>query len=178
MKVKSGIRPSPYDINVSDGSAIIRFAENVIEKQNTPKSRKRQCQDDALDEEITTYYEYDCYTLVVPNRSGLIDDLENNLAEWLEKAKQTEANALADKIRAKRDKLLVETDKDMAFDRLNLTIPEKITTTTLLSVVKEFIGGISGVLNGDMARYRQALRDIPQQEGFPFDVKFPIKPNN
>lgn len=177
MKVKSGTMPSPYDVSISDGNAIIRFAENVIEKQNTPQPRKRQNQADAPDEEITTYYEYDCYTLVVPNRVGLIDDLNSNLAEWIAKAKQNTAVALANEIRAKRDELLAETDKEMAFDRLDIHIPDKITATTLLSVVKAFIGSIGGILNGDMARYRQALRDIPQQEGFPYNVKFPIKPN-
>lgn len=169
MKVKSGILPSPYDVSISDGNAIIRLCEN-IEAKETPQS-------DISDGEISTCYEYDSYTIVVPNRAGLIDDLDNNLNEWLEKAKQNEIDYLADKIRTKRDELLAETDKDMAFDRLDISIPDKITTTTLLSVVKEFINGIGKVFNGDMARYRQALRDIPQQDGFPYNVKFPTKPN-
>jgi len=29
-----------------------------------------------------------------------------------------------------------------------------------------------------MAIYRQALRDIPQQEGFPYNVVWPEKPDN
>ena len=29
-----------------------------------------------------------------------------------------------------------------------------------------------------LRQYRQALRDVPQQEGFPFDVVFPENPNN
>lgn len=32
------------------------------------------------------------------------------------------------------------------------------------------------VMSADMAVYRQALRDIPQQEGFPFSVVWPTKP--
>lgn len=169
MKVKSGILPPSYDVSISDGNAIIRLSEN-IETKETPQT-------DVSDGETTTCYEYDSYTIVVPNRAGLIDDIDNNFDEWLEKAKQNEIDYLANKIRTIRDKLLAETDKDMAFDRLDISIPDKITTTTLLSVVKEFINGIGKVFNGDMARYRQALRDIPQQDGFPYNVKFPTKPN-
>ena len=32
------------------------------------------------------------------------------------------------------------------------------------------------VMSADMVVYRQALRDIPQQEGFPFSVVWPTKP--
>ena len=32
------------------------------------------------------------------------------------------------------------------------------------------------VMSAEMVVYRQALRDIPQQEGFPFSVVWPIKP--
>ena len=32
------------------------------------------------------------------------------------------------------------------------------------------------VLTGAWARYRQALRDLPQQPGFPFDIRWPEKP--
>lgn len=58
------------------------------------------------------------------------------------------------KEREKRDKLLKETDW--------LAIKAFETNTTLSS---------------DMATYRQALRDIPQQEGFPNTITWPTKPS-
>ncbi|MGN1318898.1 MAG: phage tail assembly chaperone, partial [Lachnospirales bacterium] len=39
-----------------------------------------------------------------------------------------------------------------------------------------FFKKLGEVVNGEWAVYRQALRDIPEQEGFPFDVKFPSQP--
>ncbi|MFP3393591.1 phage tail assembly chaperone, partial [Brevibacillus sp. SIMBA_076] len=32
-------------------------------------------------------------------------------------------------------------------------------------------------LHTDWAEYRQALRDVPQQEGFPFSVEWPVSPH-
>ena len=31
-------------------------------------------------------------------------------------------------------------------------------------------------MTDEMAAYRQALRDVPQQEGFPTDITWPTKP--
>ena len=72
--------------------------------------------------------------------------------------KQAEENAwaagendrLSDEIRAKRNSLLAETDYLALSD-----------TTTLSS---------------DMAAYRQALRDVTGQSGFPTSVTWPTKP--
>ena len=58
-------------------------------------------------------------------------------------------NILPQEVRAKRNSLLAETDY------------LALTDTTLTS---------------DMATYRQALRDITNQAGFPTDVTWPVKP--
>jgi alkanesulfonate monooxygenase SsuD/methylene tetrahydromethanopterin reductase-like flavin-dependent oxidoreductase (luciferase family) len=76
---------------------------------------------------------------------------------------EDEAAALARKI---RDKLLDISDKQMTLDRLEL----ETTTAT------KFIASLAKILTGDWAKYRQALRDLPEQEGFPFDVVFPTPP--
>lgn len=55
-------------------------------------------------------------------------------------------------VREERDRLLAETDWTQAAD-----VPQ----TT----------------KDKWAPYRQALRDVPQQEGFPFNVVWPTKPN-
>lgn len=56
---------------------------------------------------------------------------------------------IAGKIRDQRNKLLTITDMEMVSDRN----PSQ-----------------------EMIAYRQALRDLPQQEGFPMDVQWPVRP--
>lgn len=75
-------------------------------------------------------------------------------------------------IRRKRNALLTQTDAEMSLDRLNVAVPRGI----LFSDWLKFLQQIAELLTNDMAKYRQALRDIPQQAGFPFDVQFPDKP--
>lgn len=81
------------------------------------------------------------------------------------------AAAFARKI---RNELLEESDKEMSLDRLGLTVPSGSTFTVWLS----FLRNLGDVLSNSWATYRQALRDLPQQEGFPFNVKFPEKPQS
>lgn len=79
------------------------------------------------------------------------------------------AAAFARKI---RNKLLEESDKEMSLDRLGLTVPSGSTFTVWLS----FLRNLGNALSNSWAVYRQALRDLPEQEGFPFNVTFPEKP--
>lgn len=166
-KTESFTRPPLFNISISDNDVIIRFAENVIEKVVKETD----------EDEEQTMYEYDSYSLTVKNRPDLEKDISNNYDDWLEKAKQIERDELAAEVRAKRDALLADTDKDFVLDRINLNIPEKVTASTMLNAVKDIFTVLGSVCSGDMAKYRQALRDIPEQEGFPYDVKYPIKPN-
>lgn len=79
-------------------------------------------------------------------------------------AQDTEAAAeLARKI---RNKLLDATDKQMSLDRLGLDT----------SSATKFITSVTKIFNGAWAQYRQRLRDLPQQDGFPFHVTFPQPP--
>lgn len=167
-KTESFSRPSLFDVSVSDEIATVRFAVNVTEKVIEA----------AEDEEQQTVYEYDSYTMTVRSRADLEKDISNNYDDWLEKAKQLERDELAAEVRAKRDALLADTDKDFVLDRINLNIPEKVTASTMLNAVKDIFAVLGTVCSGEMAKYRQALRDIPAQEGFPYNVKFPRKPNN
>jgi len=178
MKVQSTKRPPQYLINISGDKAIIKFAENIVVKQsdNSPRSIGRRSRIQADETDAATVFEYDCYTFTTANRKGLEADISVNPEQWASVAKKAESDKLSADVRAKRDKLLAETDKEFALDRINLNIPEKVTAATMLSAVKDIFGVLGAVCNGEMARYRQALRDIPQQEGFPYDVKFPAKP--
>ena len=69
-------------------------------------------------------------------------------------------------IRKLRNHLLDGTDKDVVLDRAGL---DPSTDEALRESVDEAI-------HNDITDYRQALRDIPEQEGFPFDVVWPINP--
>lgn len=78
-------------------------------------------------------------------------DIEANYDELLKQAKEFEYNELAKEVRARRDLLLEATDKDCLSDRT----PSE-----------------------DIVKYRQELRDITKQEGFPYEVVFPTKPTD
>lgn len=167
MKAESYIRPPLFSVSESDDKAVIRFAVNVVEKTIKEEGEEEQ-----------TVYEYDSYSLTVKNRPDLEKDIGSNYDDWLKKAKQIEYDELAAEVRTKRDALLADTDKDFVLDRINLNIPEKVTASTMLNAVKDIFAVLGTVCSGEMAKYRQALRDMPEQEGFPYNVKFPVKPNN
>lgn len=84
-----------------------------------------------------------------------------------------DAENAAEFARKIRNRLLEESDCIMAFDRLGLTVPSGQTFTAWLS----FLRSLGNALTGEWAVYRQALRDLPQQEGFPFNIEFPVKPS-
>lgn len=75
-----------------------------------------------------------------------------------------DAAELARKI---RNKLLDNTDKEMSLDRLGLDT----------SSATKFIASLTTIFSGAWAQYRQELRDITKQEGFPFDIIFPTPPD-
>lgn len=79
---------------------------------------------------------------------------------------QQDAQQAAALVRKIRNRLLDNTDKEMSLDRLGLDT----------SSAAKFIASLIRIFNGDWARYRQALRDITKQAGFPFAVTFPTPP--
>ena len=168
MKVESNLRPeNKFEIeNIINGKCDIVFFDNVQEIEATEENEKK--------------YSFDTYRLKANYRDELEKELNDDVEkykEWLQLAKDIEFNELATIIREKRNKLLQESDKYMCLDRLGIKIPENITTGTIISVVKKFFEGLGESINGNYAKYRQALRDITKQEGFPYNVEFPIEPN-
>lgn len=99
-------------------------------------------------------YTYDEYRLRVRYRDTLIPSIDANVAAWLTAAKAKEYETLAAEVRAKRDELLAATDKTQYAD-YPIT-PER---------------------RAEFAAYRQALRDVPEQTGFPYDMTWPVKPS-
>ncbi len=104
------------------------------------------------EQEASTTYKYDLYVMTeVPYRDNLSEELQNNYENWLNDVKEQDRNAVASDIRIKRDYLLSSTDWTQMKD-------------TALSTAEQ----------QKYAIYRQALRDIPQQVGFPYDVVYPV----
>lgn len=82
------------------------------------------------------------------------------------------ADAAAETARKVRDRLLEESDKEVVLDRLGLQVPTGKTFTVWL----DFLTTLGQALNGEWTRYREALRDLPEQGGFPLDIIWPEKP--
>lgn len=98
-------------------------------------------------------YVYDEYRMNVPNRETLADSISNNVTSWLNKAKNNASEELGAEVRKQRDALLASCDWTQAAD-----------------------SPLGAEAKSAWATYRQALRDIPGQSGFPFEVVFPDAP--
>ena len=141
---------------------------------------------EAFDEEgnAKDEYEFDQYRVQKSFTTNLDKDILKNFEQYVQEAADTEYNKLADEIRAKRNELLAETDKDMAFDRLGINLEDfdipNLTLTNILTFVKILATAVKAfgklfkdILNSKMATYRQELRDITKQQGFPYNVEWP-----
>ena len=160
MRAKTNFaeRPQAYEIKDGDsGQKIICFRQNI--------------------EEVTTeegvQYTADEYTLTVTDTQMLEDRIANNIEAWREKAMKEDYDRAAAEVRAIRDKLLAESDKEMVLDRMNL----EVSTGASFSSWLDFLKGLASAISGSWAQYRQALRDIPEQSGFPYSVEFPEPPS-
>lgn len=167
QKTYSDIKPEKnFDIqNVENGKCTVLFFDNVQEVETSQLDS----------EEKSIKYTYDMYKMNVNFRENLSEQIENNYDKWLETAKKEEYNQLAAEVRAKRNELLAETDKEMCIDRLGLKLPSDLSMTNIISSLKQFFEGFSDVCNGKIAKYRQELRDITKQEGFPYNILWPTK---
>ena len=146
--------PSAYEIKDGDaGQKIIYFRQNIEE----------------IETEDGTQYTADEYTLTVTDTQMLEERIANNIEAWREKAMQEDYDRAAAEVRAARDKLLADSDKEMMLDRMGLEVPTGVSFTAWLDFLKK----LGAAVSGEMARYRQELRDITKQDGFPYSVVFP-----
>ena len=96
-------------------------------------------------------------------------ELMETLQQAYENAcREQDAEGAAELARKIRNKLLDSTDKEMSLDRLGLDI----------SSATKFIASLANIFGGSWAKYRQELRDITEQEGFPFRITFPTPPDS
>lgn len=180
MKQESDLRPNKsYEIeNIRDDRCeVVFFDLDSIEEQ------------ERIDEEgnVKIVYLFNSYRQNMSYYDGVNEYILNNYETLLNKAKESDYESVAREVREKRNALLEETDKDMAFDRLGVEFPDFDIPSLTLSNVLKFVKSLAecvkalgdifrNILNSDMATYRQALRDITEQEGFPYNVVFPEKP--
>ena len=121
MRTESNIRPEAAEIEIAaNGIAEVILRENITEETR----------------EDTTMYQYDEYRMPVPYRDNLLENVQKTLDAWMTSARNAEYARLAAEVRAKRDALLAETDKEMCLDRLGLTSPEGSTFTAWIGFLK------------------------------------------
>lgn len=165
MKVRSDRLPqNDFEINnIQDNRCDVVFFDLKNHEEET-------------DENGNISYIYESYIVNVAYRESLGADISNNYDKWYNYATKSNYDVLAGEIRAKRDELLKDSDKHMLFDRLSFEIPTELDAATLLTSIKTFFQTIREINSNAWAKYRQELRDLTKQEGFPYDVKFPTPP--
>lgn len=99
------------------------------------------------EEGATRYTAIEYSTQVNATAFKMSDEFENLLI-------QAETDKEAARVRAKRNALLDESDKEVMPDRKD----EQAKS------------------DDAWVKYRKALRDVPEQKGFPFEVEWPVKP--
>ncbi len=104
-------------------------------------------------------------------RAELPDVQQAALAAAIEAGDADTAATIA---RAIRDRMLAASDAEVAIDRLGLGVP----TGTTFSAWLDFLRSMAGAINGAWTAYRQALRDLPTQEGFPLAIVWPSAPGS
>ena len=102
-----------------------------------------------------TIYKYYAFRISLEYNEQVSDYIEENYETLLNDAKEHDRSIHAKAIREKRDRLLNESDWTQAND-----------TALSQEMVEAY------------RVYRQALRDITGQEGFPYSVIWPEKPSN
>lgn len=150
MKTQSNIRPTQlfeFCKDTEDNFVVFNDLDSIEETEG----------------EDGTIYHYNTYQMKTPTS---LEYIEENAEKIFALLKQNEYDELASQIRAKRNRLLDESDKYMALDYLNLDTSSAI----------KFLASLKNIFSNSYAEYRQALRDITEQEGFPYNVVFPEKP--
>lgn len=102
-------------------------------------------------------------------RSEMSDVLERAYAIAVEERDENRAAELARKI---RNKLLDASDKYCTFDKILPEAPSGSSFTDWIAWLKT----LAGVASNAWGVYRQSLRDLPEQQGFPFSIKWPKHP--
>ena len=137
MRAESNIVPEELCVESLGETARLRFCENVRRNE----------------EGAELEYVYDEYTVEVAARDGLEEMVRKDISRWREYARLCEERRFGEVIRAKRDRLLKESDWTQGAD-----------------------SPLDDERRRAFAEYRRKLRDMSEQAGFPYNVTFPEKP--
>ena len=163
QKVYFSERPEDAKLVVVKDEAVAYFREDIQEEQIIvdagPGSPHTEAQWSAEE-----------YTLRMPVTANIQERFTANKEAWRAIAKERDYDETAREIRELRNKLLAESDKEMTIDRIVSSLPDNPGSVTAFL---PFLKSLLVSLTGGMAKYRQALRDVPQQEGFPYHVVWP-----
>lgn len=132
MRQKTNYSELPNRVVVEriGASAVIYLSENIEE----------------IKVEDGVSYLADTYAISTANTPDLETRIEQNFSVWMAHAKNADYEAVAESVRAERNRRLAETDYTCLADRQP---------------------------SDAVIAYRQALRDITKQKGFPYDVIWP-----
>ena len=163
MRIKTELseKPPVFTVNREGDRAVIIFYTDVQEVQR---------------EDGSSAWEAVSWTIESSWTDNIMERITEQQAAWLAEAQAEAYEEAAAQVRSLRDKLLTESDAMTALDRFGMDLPDKVTATTMLSVFKEILTAVWKITNGSIGQYRQALRDLPEQPGFPFDIDWPNKP--
>ena len=103
---------------------------------------------------------------------AVCNQIKSEMDEVLQKAyeqavAEEDTDRAAELARKIRNRMLDKSDAQMSLDRICL---DTSTATSFLASLKNIFGN-------DWAVYRQHLRDIPAQEGFPFNIDWGTSPD-
>ena len=147
MRISGTVMPhSAVDISRNGDTCTIFLYDNVDSHTETDSSTGQPI----------TIWDYDYFELSANYRANLVADIENNLEVWLQRARDAEYDRESGKVRAYRDKLL--NDCDVTFCNA--------ANWALMDEAKRL----------EWQEYKQALRDISEQEDFPLSVSWPVAP--
>lgn len=149
MKITSTVMPNKsFEILKSNNKCTIIFYTNVTSDTIV----------DGMTGKSITSYNYEKYELETNYKQTLSAQIESNYNKWIQKAKQAEKDTEAQKVRDYRDNLLNACD-------IKHCNPEKWMA-------------MSDSEKLAWATYKQALRDISTQDGFPYTVNWPTIPSD
>lgn len=154
-------RPDEAELVITPDRAIAYFRENISEIP-------------APEEGGQVQYTAEEYDLELGLTANIRERFDANREAWKETAKERAEAEAAAAVRELRDRLLADTDRNVMLDRLVTEFPSGSKITDFLPFLKSLISALTGA----MVKYRQALRDIPQQPGFPFNVEWPEPPED
>ena len=103
---------------------------------------------------------------------SICNQIKSEMDEVMRKAyeravEDNDADGAAELARKIRNRLLDKSDAQMSLDRISLNT----------SNATAFLTSLKNIINNDWAVYRQHLRDITAQEGFPFNIDWGTPPD-